>query len=186
MILSLPPWLCNKQKYIMMSGLILGSQQPVNDFDTYFMPLVEDLKVMWYNDGVQVWNEHKHEYFQLKAILFVIVSDSPAARNLLGQSKKVCCRFSHCFRETYSQYLSESQKIVYMGHRCYIPMKHQFWSMKDQFNGNTKKRHPPPHLIGHEVYEIIKDVHIVLGKQKRTGKFTEEDDMWKKKSIGKT
>jgi hypothetical protein len=38
----------------MMSGLILGSQQPVNDFDTYFMPLVEDLKVMWYNDGVQV------------------------------------------------------------------------------------------------------------------------------------
>jgi hypothetical protein len=75
---------------------------------------------------------------------------------------------------------------VYMGHRCYIPMKHQFWSMKDQFNGNTKKRHPPPHLIGHEVYEIIKDVHIVLGKQKRTGKFTEEDDMWKKKSIGKT
>jgi hypothetical protein len=54
--------------------------------------------------------------------------------------------------------------------------------MKDQFNGNTEKRHPPPHLIGHEVYEMVKDVHV-LGKQKRTGKNTEEDDMWKKQTI---
>jgi hypothetical protein len=38
--------------------------------------------------------------------------------------------------------------------------------MKDQFNGNTEKRHPPPHLIGHEVYEMVKDVHVVLGKGK--------------------
>jgi hypothetical protein len=41
-------------------------------------------------------------------------------------------------------------------------MKHQFWNVKDQFNGNTEKRHPPPHLIGHEVYEMVKDVHVSL------------------------
>jgi hypothetical protein len=83
-ILSLPPWLCNKRKYIMMLGLILGPQQPGNDIDTYFSPLVEDMKVLCYNDGVQVWDEHKREYFQLKAILFVTVSDSLAACNLSG------------------------------------------------------------------------------------------------------
>jgi hypothetical protein len=55
--------------------------------------------------------------------------------------------------------------------------------MKYQFNGNTEKRRPPPHLIGHEVYERVKDVHVVLGKWKRTGKNTEEDDMYKKQSI---
>jgi hypothetical protein len=43
-ILNLALWLCNKQKYIMMSGLILGSQQPGNDIDTYFRPLVEYLR----------------------------------------------------------------------------------------------------------------------------------------------
>jgi hypothetical protein len=43
-ILNLPPWLCNKWKYIMMSGLILGPQQLGNDINTYFRPLVEDLK----------------------------------------------------------------------------------------------------------------------------------------------
>jgi hypothetical protein len=104
----------------------------------------------------------------------VVVSDSPVMCNLSGQSKKVGCRCPHCFKEIDSQYLSESQKIVYMGHRCYIPMKHLFQSMKDQFNGNTEKRCPPPHLTGHEVYEMVKDVHVVLGKGKRNGKNTKK------------
>jgi hypothetical protein len=67
--------------------------------------------------------------------------------------------------------------MVYMGYRRYIPMKHQFRSMKDQLNGNTEKMRPPPHLTGHEVYEMVKDIHVVLGKRKMTGKNTEEDDM---------
>jgi hypothetical protein len=82
MILILHPWLCNKRKYIMLSCLILEPQQPMNDIDPYFMPLVEDLKVLWYNNGVEVSDEHKREYFQLQAILLVTVSDSPAARKL--------------------------------------------------------------------------------------------------------
>jgi hypothetical protein len=83
----------------MMSGLILRPQQPGSDFDTYFRPLVEDLKVLWYNDGVQVWDEHKCEYFGLKAILFVTVSDSPMTHHLSGQGKKVGCECPHYFRE---------------------------------------------------------------------------------------
>jgi hypothetical protein len=55
--------------------------------------------------------------------------------------------------------------------------------MKDQFNGNTMKRRPPPHLIGHEVYEMVKNVHVILGKRKRTAKNNKEDGMWKKQSI---
>jgi hypothetical protein len=145
--------------------------------------VVEDLKVLWCNEGVHVLDEYKCEYFQLKAILFVIVSDSLVARNLSGQSKKVGCGYPHCFRETDSPYLSESRKIVYMGHRHYIPMRHQFRSMKDQFKGNTEKWHPPPYLTSHEVYEMVKDVHVVHGKRKRTGNNTEEDDMWKNQSI---
>jgi hypothetical protein len=62
-------------------------------------------------------------------------------------------------------------------------MKHPFRNMKDQFNGNIEKRHPPPHLTGHKVYEMVKNVHVVLCKQKRTAKNNEEDDMWKKQLI---
>jgi hypothetical protein len=68
----------------MMSGLIPGPHQPGNDTDTYFRHLVGDLKVLWNNNRVEVWDEHKREYFQLQAILFVTISNSPAARNLLG------------------------------------------------------------------------------------------------------
>jgi hypothetical protein len=75
MILNLPPWLCNKQKYIMMSGLILAPHQSRNAIDTYFRPLVEDPKVLWNNNRVEVWDEQE-------------ISDSPAPHNLSGQSKK--------------------------------------------------------------------------------------------------
>jgi hypothetical protein len=68
----------------MMLGLIPEPQQPRNDIDTYFKHVVEDLKELWYNDEVQVWDEYKHEYFGLKAILFVTISDFLMARNLLG------------------------------------------------------------------------------------------------------
>jgi ketopantoate reductase len=82
-----------------MSGLISRSHQPENDIDTYFRHLAGDLKVLWNNNGVEVWDEHKREYFQLHAILFVTVSDSPVAHNLSGQSKKVGCECPHCFKK---------------------------------------------------------------------------------------
>jgi hypothetical protein len=56
-------------------------------------------------------------------------------------------------------------------------MKLQFQNMKDQFNGKSEKGHSPPHPTGHEVYEMVKDVPVVLGKQKMTGKNIDEDDM---------
>jgi hypothetical protein len=61
---------------------------------------------------------------------------------LSGQSKKVGYGCPHCFREIDSQYLNESRKIVYMGHRRYIPMKHSFWSMNYKFNVKYRRRRP--------------------------------------------
>jgi hypothetical protein len=52
--------------------------------------------------------------------------------------------------------------------------------MKDQFNGNTEKRRLLLHLTGYEVYEMVKNVHVILSKRKITIKNNEEDDMWKK------
>jgi hypothetical protein len=54
---------------------------------------------------------------------------------------------------------------------------------ENQFNGNTEKRCRPLHLIGHEVYKMVKNIHVILNKQKRTTKNNVEDSMWKKQSI---
>jgi hypothetical protein len=62
-------------------------------------------------------------------------------------------------------------------------MKHPFQKMKDQFNGNTEKRRPPSHPMVHEVYEMVKNVHVILSKRKINAKNNGENDMWKKQSI---
>jgi aromatic ring-cleaving dioxygenase len=42
-IYNLPPWLCMKRKFIMMSVLIQHPKQPGNDIDVYLSPLVDEL-----------------------------------------------------------------------------------------------------------------------------------------------
>ena len=68
-IYNLPPWLCMKRKFIMMLVLIQGPRQPGNDIDVYLRPLVEEL-LLWNRPGVHVWDEHKQEHFDLRALLF--------------------------------------------------------------------------------------------------------------------
>jgi hypothetical protein len=42
-IYDLPPWLCMKQKFIMIPVLIQGPKQPDNNIDVYLRPLVDEL-----------------------------------------------------------------------------------------------------------------------------------------------
>jgi hypothetical protein len=83
-IYNLPPWLCIKQKFIMMPVLIQGPKQPGNDIDVYLRPLVEELLLLWSKPGVHAWDEYKQEEFNLRALLFVIINDWPALSNLSG------------------------------------------------------------------------------------------------------
>ena len=44
---NLPPWMCMKKSYFMLSLLIPGPTSPRNDIDVYLQPLVEELKELW-------------------------------------------------------------------------------------------------------------------------------------------
>ena len=65
---NLPPWLCMKQKFMMLSLLISGPQQPGNDIDVYLAPLIEDLQTLWDN-GVEAYDASRKEFFNPRAIL---------------------------------------------------------------------------------------------------------------------
>ncbi|XP_071739374.1 uncharacterized protein [Rutidosis leptorrhynchoides] len=86
-IYNLPPWLCMKRKYIMMSLLIQGPKQPGNDIDVYLQPLVDEMMELW-NTSIHVYDAYKKEYFQLRAMLFCTINDFPAYGNLSGYSTK--------------------------------------------------------------------------------------------------
>ena len=82
-IYNLPPWLCHKRKYLLLTILISGPKEPGNDIDVFLEPLLEDMQKLWL-EGVSIWDEHRRMPFMLKAIIFVTISDPPALRALLG------------------------------------------------------------------------------------------------------
>ena len=54
---------------MMMPVLIQGPKQPGNDIDVYLKPLVDELLLLWKNEGVRVWDECKQENFDIRALL---------------------------------------------------------------------------------------------------------------------
>ncbi|KAA0043052.1 transposase [Cucumis melo var. makuwa] len=46
-IYNIPPWLCMKRKFMMLSILISGPKQPGDDIRIYLEPLIDDLKLLW-------------------------------------------------------------------------------------------------------------------------------------------
>jgi hypothetical protein len=46
-ILNLPPWLCYKRKYVLLTTLVSGPKQAGNDIDVFLEPLMEDMQKHW-------------------------------------------------------------------------------------------------------------------------------------------
>ena len=122
-IMNLPPWLCNKRKYIMLSTLVSGLKQPGDRIDVFLQPLVEDLQVLW--DGVEVRDAVVNKHFTLHAMLMTTFNDNPAHHNLSGQSKRKGQGCSH-----------SCQRHVPCGCRTRINL--HTWSTDDGFQGITR------------------------------------------------
>lgn len=184
---NLPPWLCMKRKFIMMPALIQGPKQPGNDIDVYLRPLVDDLLQLWKEEGVRVWDEDRQEIFNLRALLFVTINDWPALSNLSGQTNKGYRACTHCLDDTDSMYLKHCKKVVYMGHRRFLPAHHQLRKSGMHFKGTPDHRKKPAHRNGKRVFEMMKDVYVVFGKGLGSQPVPNDDNghapMWKKKSI---
>jgi hypothetical protein len=56
-IYNLPPWLCDKRKYLLLTTLISGPKQAGIDIDVFLEPLMEDMQKLW-EHGVNVWDEY--------------------------------------------------------------------------------------------------------------------------------
>ena len=115
-------------------------------------------------------------------MLMTTIYDNPAHRNLSGQSKRKGQSCSHCWSETCSLWLKNSNKFAYMGHRRWLLKNHLYRSMDRQFDGTRESRSPPAHFLVSDVYSQVKDVTPVLSKRKR-GVHGDDEGIWNKKSI---
>ncbi|KAI3496562.1 hypothetical protein L1887_38927 [Cichorium endivia] len=177
-IYNLPPWLCMKRKYIMMSLLIQGPKQPGNDIDVFLAPLLDDMKELW-NSGVQVYDAYKKEYFQLRAMIFCTISDFPAYANLSGYSTKGRKACPVCEEDTRWIRLRNCNKNVYMGHRRSLPKNHLYRTQGNLFDGKIEDEIMPLPMDGKQTFSRVKNLNIVFGKLSKNNQPTN----WKKRSI---
>ncbi|XP_027343085.1 uncharacterized protein LOC113855654 [Abrus precatorius] len=160
---NLPPWLCMKQKYMMLFVLISSPKQPENDIDVYLSPLIEDLKLLWDN-GIEVYDEFRDENFTVKAMLYGIINDFPTYRNLSGYSIKGHCACPICQEKIDYVRLDHCHKNVFMGHRRWLSKNHPFRKMKKAFNGSCEERRCPYLKRGEEIFDEVKHIRTTFEK----------------------
>lgn len=178
-IYNLPPWLCMKRKFMMLSLLISGPKQPGNDIDVYLTPLIEDLKIMW-ETGVEVYDGYRKECFNLRAMLFGTINDFPAYGNLSGYSIKGQCACPICEESTNWMRLKHCKKNVFLGHRRFLPYSHQYRGWRNAFNGKSEEGKAPLAPTGYQILEKVQGLTNKFGKP-FAGELVKTG--WKKKSI---
>jgi len=171
-IYNLPPWMCQKRKYLLLTILISGPTQPGVDMDVFLEPLMEEMKKLW-EEGVAMWDEFRKEAFTLKAMIFVTINDYLALFSLSGQFKgKVGCVV--CLDETSHVYLIASNKLLYMRHRCFLLRGHKYRLKRmDKYFDNrdeAKSTAPSGRSAGKRVFQIVSKVTFVFDKKTKDGK----------------
>nr|XP_012567265.1 uncharacterized protein LOC101500949 [Cicer arietinum] len=144
-IYNLPPSICMKRKYIMLSMMISGPRQPGNDIDVYLSPLIEDLRILW-EEGVEVFDGYSCDYFKMHAMLFCTINDFPAYGNLSGYSVKGHKACPICEEDTCYLQLKHGRKTVYVGHRRFLKRNHPYRRLRKTFNGDQENRIAPKAL----------------------------------------
>ncbi|XP_052152534.1 uncharacterized protein LOC127770768 [Oryza glaberrima] len=155
----------NKRKYILLTILIQGPNQPGIDIDVFLEPLMEDMEELW-KEGLRLWDEFKREHFNLRAIIFVTINDLPANFSLSAQIKgKTGCLIY--LEKTSYKYLALSLKTVYMRHRRFLPQRHRYRKMARLFDNTVENDTAPVARGGTYVYGITKKINVVYGKGKK-------------------
>ena len=178
-IYNLPPWLCMKRKYVMLSMMISGPKQPGNDIDVCLSPLIDDLRRLW-DEGIHVFDGFSGDSFKMHAMLFCTINDFPAYGNLSGYSVKghsACpiCEEGTCFKQ-----LKHGRKTVYLGYRRFLRQDHPYRRLRKPFNGLPENENASTPLTGDQVYHKVKYINTIFRKTQK--KYAEKNE-WKKRSI---
>ena len=118
---NLPPLMCLKREFFIMSLLIPGPKAPKKEIDIYLKPLVDELHDLWVN-GLLTYDYASKTNFNMRVALMWTINDFSAYGNLSGWSTKgymacpVCNKYTPC--------VGLGRKIAYIGHRCYLPLEH--------------------------------------------------------------
>lgn len=163
-IYNLPPWLCMKRKFIMLSTLISGT--PGKDIDVFLEPLLDDLELL-FEIGVETYDSYKQERFNLRAVVLWTINDYPAFGTLCGCPYGGFNGCVVCRKDTQCSRLAYSAKQSYTGHRKYLPYDHPFRRQTKAFNGKQELEFDKVPMTGLQIYDEVKLVRNKWGKDSK-------------------
>ena len=181
---NLPPWLCMKDNYFMLTLLIPGPKSLGKDMDVFLRPLVDELKDLWVN-GVDTRDSTTNRMFKMRAALLWTVNDFPARSSLSGWSGQGYKACPTCNEDTTS--IRVIGKTSYVGHRRFLPSTHRMRRDKE-FDGEVERRRPLRRFTCEDILEQVNALaaqvpgkHVQFGGVKR--KRGVDEGNWRKKSI---
>ncbi|KAL5573309.1 hypothetical protein UlMin_022906 [Ulmus minor] len=164
---NLPPWICMKTEYLMLSLLIPGPQSPGKDMDIFLRPLIDELKELWVHGLDTRDAAYENGVFRMRAALLWTVNDFPARSSLSGWSGKGYRACPTCNEDTPS--IRVIGKTAYFGHRHFLPTNHHRRSNL-QFDGRTERKRPPRRFSTTDILEQLRRVKTgIPGKHPNYG-----------------
>ncbi|KAL5552411.1 hypothetical protein UlMin_002587 [Ulmus minor] len=180
---NLPPWICMKAEYLMLSLLIPGPQSPGKDMDVFLRPLIDELKELWVHGLDTRDAASENSVFRMRAALLWTVNDFPARSSLSGWSGQGYRACPTCNEDTPS--MRVIGKTAYFGHRRFLPTNHH-WRSNLQFDGRTERKRPPRRFSTTDILEQLRRVKTgIPGKHPSYGgvkrKRGDDELNWRKK-----
>ncbi|XP_073275513.1 uncharacterized protein [Primulina huaijiensis] len=141
---NLPPWMCMKEEYMFLTVIVPGPHNPKDKLDVFLQPLIAELQSLWCS-GVQTYDMHSKQNFNLRVALLWTISDFPAYAMLSGWStagKQAC---PHCMSDSNAFTLPCSGKTSWFdNHRKFLPEDHPLRRNRVMFIRGRRVLDPAP------------------------------------------
>ncbi|XP_070020356.1 uncharacterized protein LOC142180916 [Nicotiana tabacum] len=160
---NLPPWMCMKQEFFILSLLIPGPKALGNNIDVFLQPLIEKLNKLW-DVGIETYDASAKEIFQMRASLMWTINDFSAYGTLSRWCTygRVAC--PSCNINTQSRRLRHGKKFCYMGHQRFLKLGHKYRNDAKSFDGTKETRPAPCPVSGSLVLNQVKEIKLTLGQ----------------------
>ena len=178
---NLPPWLCMKQSYFMLSLLIPREKGLGNDIDVYMEPLIKELNELW-EVGVNIYDASSKDTFQLHAAIMWTINDFPIYENLSSWCTYGRYACPPCNVDTHSKRLTHGKKFCYMGHRHFLDSTHKYRHDAKSFDGSKELGHKPLARFGSNLLDQLKEIRFSFGKMSEPADEVQKGT-WSKRSI---
>ncbi|XP_057992353.1 uncharacterized protein LOC110636261 [Hevea brasiliensis] len=155
------------------------SISPGDKIDVFMQPSIDELNNLWTN-GLDTYDAHGHNKFQMRVALMWTINDFPAYGMLLGWNTKSKFACPSCGFDTCLKWLDKEGKYCFMGHHRFLPPNHPFRRDKRNFDGKDELRKTPIRTTGSIGLKQL-DGKVVIKNE--NGEAIKKEEAWNKKSI---